>query len=226
MINYLLGLYLLIFALLRVCLHKWPSALPEHSRTNCWIRWLSKFPLALVLFLPFIGLFLLDISLYDDIRYYAISPQTVVIGSLLLLIIASAVILTSRRQLMRYRVALLYIGVIVLLIIPLLPYAIIKLNTVRFGYAMKPVVQEVFSTYNNGSDRVNGFSVLRKTPQGATVYLVMSTHAVSPPYSAGRRAVVFEVVRQGNAWAFCKGSDNILWADFGSAEDEVFPPLR
>lgn len=106
-----------------------------------------------------------------------------------------------------------------LLLLPLIPYLFIDLQTAVFGQNLKPVVDRTLQREDPGGKLLK-YKLLQISPSSATVYV---QEAVAIPCGKdSESALIFYFTNSNQVWKL-KHWDTI-WSDCGSADGITFPP--
>lgn len=108
---------------------------------------------------------------------------------------------------------------VILLILPLIPYAVVEVQTHVYAKSLISAVQEAMHQIGF-EDRIRSLKVLSVSRRTVTIYVVTPCLDSDSDY----RACTVELVRTQNGWKFREGSDEIVWSDCGSAHGNIFPP--
>ena len=104
-----------------------------------------------------------------------------------------------------------------ILLIPLIPYVVVELQTRFVGPSLASTVRS--EATRTGLDEIAMMKVIRFRPGFAKVYIV-GRSSIQPQCFSGE---TLEFVRSGHEWRFI-GSWDTVWSDCGSADGNVFPP--
>ena len=108
---------------------------------------------------------------------------------------------------------------VVLLALPLAPYAIVEAQTRIYAKSVLPAVRQAMRQIGF-EDQIRDLKVLSIWRAGAKIYVVTPCMGSTSDY----RACVVELRKSGNEWKFKEGTDEIVWSDGGSAHGNIFPP--
>jgi len=114
------------------------------------------------------------------------------------------------------------IAFMVLFFLPLAPYGAVWLQTAIYGKAVLAPIKATMPQMNGQPDDIQEIRVLRVWPNSATVYVIVAGSDIDHPDRPGAGFVV-RLVKSGDRWR-CSGEWDVVWADGGSADGNVFPP--
>ena len=120
---------------------------------------------------------------------------------------------------------LFFFGILLALLSPLSPYALVEAQTLAFGRGMRSEVLRIFDecgTCGNSDEPITTLRVLRVTPYSAIIYYVQPC-AGSTPHEGGSSGCWVELRRERGQWVF-SGQFDAVWSDCGSAKGNTFPP--
>jgi hypothetical protein len=108
-------------------------------------------------------------------------------------------------------------GALLVLSLPLLPYAWVEVQTLAAGPALFSATrQALIAEYEHGP--IMFYKVLAAAGGRARVYVV-----VPCPGPGNRTGLTYDFVRTPRGWRYTR-EWNAVWSDCGSAEGNVFPP--
>jgi hypothetical protein len=123
----------------------------------------------------------------------------------------------------RYNPRRFFLAVLLLALLPILPYGIVACQTALFCQDLLPPTRQALREIGF-SDRILTLKVLQVGPRAARVYTVTPCL----PYESNdseRRAEVVCLLRSAEGWRTAgPGTEEDVWSECGSANGNVFPP--
>lgn len=111
------------------------------------------------------------------------------------------------------------LAVAILLIMPLLPYGIVDLQTILYRQHLAAAVKQAMCNPMLCDFDITNLRVIRKWPRRAVVYVIVSGRGESSECAG----FTLELVRVDGQWRPSENWD-VIWADGGNAHGNVFPP--
>jgi heme/copper-type cytochrome/quinol oxidase subunit 2 len=111
---------------------------------------------------------------------------------------------------------------ILVLSLPLVPYARVELNTRLALPALQPAVEEAALALT-GNRHVRSVKGLSLEGSDARVHIVSPCSMEYPTPQKGWTADVVTLVHEGSGWRY-NGYYDTVWSDCGSASGNIFPP--
>ena len=110
---------------------------------------------------------------------------------------------------------------VVLLAVPLLPYAAVAAQTAFYGKVMRPDVRRALLDTGMSEGDIRSLRVLYVTPWKAQVYVTEPCTAW-PAEAHSENGTTVSLRRAHGHWEL--GDYDTVWSDCGSAEGNTFPP--
>lgn len=114
----------------------------------------------------------------------------------------------------------------VLLLVPLVPYALVEVQTALFGRVLAPAARMALdrcSMCAEPNTPILTQRVMKITPLSANVYVSMPCVGLYPQQK-GKCGLILYLHKKNGEWAFEDGDWAAVWSDCGSAEGNTFPP--
>ncbi len=119
----------------------------------------------------------------------------------------------------RRRCVVLACLAVIVVAVPLAPYAVVEGRTRMYARSLSPAVHQAMRQIGF-EDAIRSLKVLSISHSKAVVYVVTPCMHSKSDY----RACTVELMNARSRWRFREGSDRIVWSDCGSADGNIFPP--